>query len=319
MIGIIGAGAWGTAIAIAISRTHREILLWTRNIQLEKILVQQRENTLYLPKYKLPLSVQVTSNFASLKNCSVLLIATPINSLKRICNELKELNIDNTLPIIICSKGILYTTRAVLPSEIVKSICGNPVAVLSGANFACEIAADLPAQANLACEDVQLMHTLSVIFCSSNFYVHTTTDLIGTQICGAVKNVLAIACGIARGQRLGQNAQAIIITKGLTEMQMLCLAKGGQISSVMSICGIGDLVLTCTSEKSRNTSFGKSLTNGSLKKEITCKHTIEGYYSSYALDKMIQELKITLPLCNLIYKIMYEKLPCNALIKILMK
>lgn len=307
-IGIVGAGAWGSALAISIVNSGIESLIWAREEAVVKSINEKRENTKYLPNILLPNLLTATNNLQDLSNCDLLFIVCPAQFTRNILLQIKEKNFPE-MPFIFCSKGIEQTSL-MLQSEIAQEILGNcPLGILSGPTFADEVAALLPAALNFASNDSQLSESFKDAFTINNLSIHLNEDIIGTQIGGIVKNVIAIGCGIAAGLNLGHNMHAALITQGLKEAALLSKAKKGKENSLLDFCGVGDMFLTCSSIKSRNFSFGIEIAKGSKIKDILVESNkvIEGYASAKPLFELVEKLKIELPLCTLIYKILYEE------------
>ena len=220
------------------------------------------------------------------------------------CEGLASAGLDDSLPIVICSKGIEQDSLKLM-SEVVAEHFPNPLAILSGPTFAIEVAKGLPASVTLACGDAALERKLAQLVAHPKFGVHHSDDLIGPQICGAMKNVIAIACGIVEGKGLGESAKAALITEGLAEISQLCVAKGGKPETAMGLCGLGDLILTCNSHTSRNMSLGYALGQGKRLAEILSERmsVAEGVASSNAVAGLAAQLGIRLRICGIVDRI----------------
>jgi len=257
--GVIGAGAWGTALAISLQRAGRRVTVGVREAELVTAINEKHENTLFLPGVALDPAIRATGRLGDLATCDALVLVTPAQHVRATCRTLAPL-CDKKRPLIIAAKGIeLHNYR--LMSEVADEVMpGHPVFILSGPSFAIEVAQGLPSALTLAGEREPeiLAHAMS----SPNFRLYTSDDIIGTQIGGAVKNVLAIACGIVAGKKLGENAKAALITRGLAEIIRLGQACGARAETLMGLSGLGDTVLTCSSLKSRNMSLGYALGEG---------------------------------------------------------
>lgn len=257
-VGVIGAGAWGTALAMLANRAGSRATLWTRNEQVLQSITERRENAQYLPEIFVDPAIGVTADLDSMGQCDVLIVTIPAQSLRTVAISLSDI-VPVHVPIVLATKGI-ERGSLMLMSEVMQSIMPhNPVAVLSGPNFAREAAEGLPTATVLATHHASITEKISFAIGGKYFRFYTNSDPIGTQVGGALKNVLAIAAGIVEGRGFGENARAAIITRGLAEMVRFCRAKGGQEETLMGLSGMGDVLLSCTSSKSRNYAFGVML------------------------------------------------------------
>ena len=297
---VLGAGAWGTALASLAAPNVNNVRLWSRNQKIIKSIAEQRENSFYLPAIKLVKNILPTGHLQGLSSNQAIILAVPSHAVREICQKLSGLGLDEEIPIIICSKGMEANTGMMM-SEVVSSLLQNPIAILSGPNFAKEVALGLPGGASLACKDNKIAENLRKILGSKNFITNINHDIIGTQAAGIIKNITAIACGASIN--LGQNARAFIITLGFKEMNMLCKALGGKTETLNESCGIGDLILTCTSEISRNMSLGLEISKG--QRPARDVKMPEGFYAAEALHKLSQKLGIYLPLCEAVYRLIF--------------
>jgi glycerol-3-phosphate dehydrogenase (NAD(P)+) len=277
--GIIGGGAWGTALAAALRRAGRDVLLWAREPEVVTAINSQQINMLFLPGVKLDPAIKATGDLSELAGCDVWLLVAPVQHTRSICRQLAQLAPPPhpdplpqgervNAPILICAKGIEQQSLA-LPSMIVQTeLPRHPLAILSGPTFAAEVAHDHPTALTLACADHTLATYLASAISSLKFRPYVSDDVIGAQIGGAIKNVLAIACGIVAGYGLGDNTRAALITRGLAELMRLGTALGAKPETLMGLSGLGDLVLTCGSTQSRNMSLGYALGQGKLLADI---------------------------------------------------
>jgi glycerol-3-phosphate dehydrogenase (NAD(P)+) len=304
--GVLGAGAWGTALAVNLSRTGHRVTLWLRDEALAQSINQRRENQTYLPEIPLDTAIRATVELEELKNCDALMLVTPAQHCRALLKALPVFS--KQLPIILCAKGIERGTLQLLSEISAELRPQQPVAVLSGPNFATEIARGLPAAATLACADPQLGQALANAIGSKTFRPYVSPDLVGVQIGGAVKNVLAIACGMVEGRRLGDNARAAIITRGLYEMTRLGVACGGRAETFMGLSGLGDLVLTCTGTQSRNMSLGYALGQGEALADVLAKRktVAEGVSTAAASVALAQKYNVELPICAAVNRILDE-------------
>jgi glycerol-3-phosphate dehydrogenase (NAD(P)+) len=303
-IGIVGAGAWGTALAITAQRAHHQVTVWSREPAVVMAIDGQHENTLFLPGIELPSGIRVTNDLHAMLQQEILFLVVPAQYVRATCERLSSVGLDTAMPLIICSKGI-ERRSAKLMSEVVKEVLPNPMAVLTGPTFAAEVAKGFPASATLACKDPKLGKWLAQAVTHPRFRIYHSSDVVSSQICGAVKNVIAIACGIIEGMGLGESARAALIFSGLAEIRQLCIAKGGNRETVMEPCGVGDLMLTCSSRTSRNMSLGYALGQGKTLEQIMEKRrsVAEGVTCADAVKTLAGQLGIRLPICEVVDRI----------------
>lgn len=316
--GIIGGGAWGTALAMALLRAGREVRLWAREADVVTAINQQQCNTLFLPQINLDPRLRATTELADLQICDVWLLVTPVQHTRAICKQLALLETPphpsplpqkgarENQPIIICAKGIEQQSLA-LPSDLVMAeLPQHPVAILSGPTFAAEVAEDHPTALTLACADTALATQLATAISSPKFRPYVSDDVVGAQIGGAIKNVLAIACGIVTGYGLGDNTRAALITRGLAELMRLGTALGARPETLMGLSGLGDLVLTCSSTQSRNMSLGYALGQGkSLADILDSRASVaEGVTTAAAAVALAKKHQVDMPLVQAVDQIL---------------
>lgn len=315
-ISVIGAGAWGTALSIAAAQAGSSVELWAREQEVVDSIAKTLINEVFLPDVKLPEQISVTNKLANVDFGDAVLLVVPAQFLRGVCQEIKNANhIDNKIPLVICSKGIENNSLSLMSEIIAEIFPNNPIAVLSGPTFAAEVAINRRSSISVACEDDTVNELITSRLNSKNFRVYPTNDIIGAQIGGAMKNVIAIACGIAAGRDMGDNTKAALISMGLQEMGVLSIAKGGRRASLMELCGIGDLVLTCSSLQSRNMSLGYKLGQGESLQDIlnSRKSVTEGVISSVSIHKLSRNIGISLPLCDNVYNILHENAEIETL------
>lgn len=314
-VGVIGSGAWGTALAVLANRASSSVTLWTRNQNVHDSITHHRENQSYLPGVFIDPAIKVTTDLAEACKADVLILCTPSQSLRSTCISISDL-LAADVPVVIATKGIERGSLQFM-SELVSSILTrNPVAVLSGPNFADEAAKGLPTATTIACADSVLGERLLYVFGGKFFRPYFTDDVIGTQIGGAVKNVIAIACGIAAGSELGENAKAALVTRGLAEMSRLCVAVGGRPQTLMGLSGIGDLMLTCGSPKSRNMALGLELGRGkSIEEVLAGQKLTEGVFTAESVTHLAHNLGVAMPICNAVNGILQGKLSVKETIQ----
>ncbi|NQV83012.1 MAG: NAD(P)-dependent glycerol-3-phosphate dehydrogenase [Rhodospirillales bacterium] len=298
-IGIIGAGAWGTALAMVARRAGLSVVIQAREADVVDSINNACENSAFLPGVALDPAIQATTKVAeAAAGADAVLLTVPSQFLRAAIGELKG-RLGDAVPVVICAKGIEQTSHALM-SEIIEDVLGAaPVAVLSGPTFAAEVAADLPAAVTLAGTDEAMVTRLSEALVTPRFRPYRSDDIIGAQIGGAVKNVLAIGCGIVEGRGLGDNARAALITRGMAEIVRLGTAKGARAETLMGLCGIGDLVLTCNAMQSRNFSLGVGLGRGETLDEILGARTsvAEGVSNASSISELAAILNVDMPIC----------------------
>ena len=296
--GVIGAGAWGTALAQALRRAGRDVILWAREEEVALTLNAQHQNKTYLPGVLLDEAIMATSDLSRLKECDAWLLVTPVQHTRGVCAQLDAIGASVDIPIVLCSKGIEIGTLKFPSTLVEEALPGHPVAILSGPSFAIEVANDMPTAVTLACADAQIGNALCLAVGSRTFRPYYSADVIGAQIGGAIKNVLAVATGISTGCGMGENARAALITRGLAEMIRLGTTLGAQTETLMGLSGLGDLVLTCSSTQSRNMSLGFALGRGRALQEIMGerKSVAEGVPTTTAASALAQLKGVDMPI-----------------------
>lgn len=296
--GVIGGGAWGTALASTLLRAGRDVVLWTREEEVAAAVNARHENIVFLPGVKLDPKLQATNDLSDLSSCDAWLLVTPVQHTRSVCAQIDAACAKENIPIVLCSKGIEMGTLK-SPSVIVEeSLPGHPIAVLSGPCFAREVAMEQPTAVTLACRDEKMALDLVHAIGSRTFRPYASADVTGTQIGGAIKNVMAVATGIAAGCGMGENARAALITRGLTEMMRLGLALGAKAETMMGLSGLGDLTLTCSSTQSRNMSLGLALGQGRKLADILSerKSVAEGVPTAEAAATLARLKKVEMPI-----------------------
>ena len=297
--GVIGAGAWGTALAQVTGWAGLDTLLQAREPDVVESIRERRVNEAFLPGVILDDHVQVTTDLSDLAGCDMVLAVPPAQHLRGVMRAYAPFYKPGQ-PIVLCSKGIERGTLKLMTQVLAEEIPTATVAVLSGPSFAADVARGLPTAVTLACEDTELGDALMNALSAPGFRPYQATDLIGAEVGGALKNVLAIACGIVEGRELGRSAHAALITRGFAEMTRLATAMGGQAETVSGLCGLGDLVLTCSSPMSRNMSLGLALGQGqSVEQALAGKRSVaEGYESAPAVRELAGRLGVEMPICE---------------------
>lgn len=315
-IAIIGSGSWGSALAIVAHRAGNQVTIWSRNHDICQQINLAHQNPSYLPSIVFSKDIRATSKLVDILEQDILLLVVPAQNIRQLCIELRSLKLSSQSILVVCAKGIEQESLKLM-SEIVQEILPlNQLAILSGPNFAHEVADDLPTITSIAASDIKLSNMLAKTLCNLNFRIYPNDDLIGTQVFAAAKNVLAIATGIVIGKKLGENAKASIISRGICEINALSLAMGGKVETLLAPAAIGDIYLTCSSVTSRNTSLGIAIA-----KELSAPEALaEGFYSAISINTLALKLKIAMPVCQSVYQIIHEAAPVNSIIaKILLR
>jgi glycerol-3-phosphate dehydrogenase (NAD(P)+) len=295
-LGIIGGGAWGTALAQVASADGRETLLWALEPEVVDSINRRSENPLFLPGIRLNRRVRATANLDDLNVCDAWLVVTPAQHMRAVLSDASEC----AKPLVLCSKGIEERSGELL-NRVAKEACpAAQIAVLSGPTFAHEVARGLPTAVTLAAEDNGLADRLRDRLALPTFRIYVSDDVAGAEIGGAVKNVLAIACGVVQGKGLGQNARAALVARGFAEMTRFGLAMGARPETLTGLSGLGDLVLTCSSTSSRNYSLGKGLGEGRSPAELLSdrKTVAEGAFTAPVLARLAREKGIDMPIVD---------------------
>ncbi len=318
-IGIVGAGAWGTALACAAAGAGRPVVLQAHEADVAQAINETRENVRFLPGVTLPPEIRATTDLGEVTACDAVLLVAPAQFMRAVTSDLAPLWRPGVAAVI-CAKGIEIDSGALMSEICAETLPGAPLAVLSGPTFAREVAAGLPTAVTLACAEVDLGRALALALGTPRFRIYRSTDVIGAEIGGAVKNVLAIACGIVEGRALGDNARAALITRGLSEIVSLAVAKGGDWKTVSGLAGLGDLALTCNAMQSRNFSLGVALGEGRLLDDILAeRHSVaEGVHSAEAVSALARRLGVDTPICTAMDGILNHSADINATIAGLM-
>lgn len=314
-ITVFGAGGWGTALAVLINRAGSKAQLWTRNPNVHSSIKERRYNDAYLPGVFLDPAIGITNDLHAASKCDIALLAVPSQHLRSAVISLTDL-LPADVPILIATKGIEKGSQTLMSEVVLSLLPNNPVAVLSGPNFAFEAASGLPTATTIACTQETVGRSLCFAIGSKFFRPYLTTDVIGTQVGGAIKNVIAIACGITMVRNMGENARAAIITRGLAEMTRLSRALGGRDQTLMGLSGLGDLSLTATSTRSRNLSLGMAVgKTGSLEAaRATERGLAEGVATSESATELAKRLHLEMPICQAVHGVLSGSLEVEAAI-----
>ena len=315
-VGVIGAGAWGTALAQMCASDGRDVVLWALEPELVEEINRDHSNSLYLPSAALAENVRATGDIAEFAGIETVLVVTPAQHLGRVLGGLP----DGKRDLVLCSKGI-EATSGMLMNEVAREAApGCDIAVLSGPTFAHEVAAGLPTAVTLACGGGETQwQRLSSAIARPTFRPYYSDDVTGAEIGGSIKNVLAIACGVVEGLRLGQNARAALIARGYAEMLRFGEVMGARAETLAGLCGLGDLVLTCSSTSSRNFSLGKALgEGGNAAALMSDRRTVaEGAHTAPVLQRLAVEKSIAMPIVDAVNAILEGAAPAQVVAQLL--
>ncbi len=308
-IAMLGAGGWGTALAVLWAKKGCNVSLWGQNPARVRQLQLTRVNENYLPGVKLPDSIGLTSDLSHCASADLIVFATPSTALRTIAQQLRDFLPNGRAVLLSCTKGIEHGSGRRM-SEILSEIFpGNPIAVLSGPNLALEVARGLPTATVLACAETSIAADLQHFLGTPRFRIYTDDELIGIELGGALKNVFAIAAGASDGLGLGDNSKAALVTRALAEMIRLGTAMGGKLGTFSGLSGAGDLVLTCFSQRSRNRRVGEQLGRGKSLPEITSSMQMiaEGIPTAKSARECALKLAVETPIIDQVYALLYEQ------------
>lgn len=314
-IAVIGAGAWGTALAATFQRAGSDICLWAREKEVADSINVSHENTPFLPGFSLHSSITAVTDFADLPASDAIVLAVPAQFIRPTTLALAPFLPEGT-PVIVCAKGIEIATGALLHDILAETLPTHPIAILSGPTFAAEVAYGTPTALTLACKDEALGKRILEAISTPTFRPYYSDDIIGVEVGGAVKNVLAIASGIVEGKKFGDNARAALITRGLAEMGRLATALGGKAETLRGLSGVGDAILTATSTQSRNYSLGVALGKGQTLAEYRAGKlsVAEGAYTAEAVVKLAASINVDMPICMAVNAVLKEEKDVNTAI-----
>jgi glycerol-3-phosphate dehydrogenase (NAD(P)+) len=317
---VIGAGSWGTALAIQLAREGHPTRLWGRNGARLDDMRLARRNDYYLPGAEFPNGLQVTNDLKqALSGARDALIAVPSHAFRETLESVKP-HLDPDTRVAWATKGFEIAT-GLLPHQVARQVLGSrPGAVLSGPTFAKEVGAGLPTAMTVASHDERFAKDMALSLSGPRFRAYTQADIMGVEVGGAVKNVIAIGCGIADGMGFGANTRVALIARGLAEMMRLGVKLGAARETFMGLAGLGDLVLTCTDDQSRNRRFGMALGRGqtAIEAQREIQQVVEGLPAARAIYEVAQRLQVDMPICQEIYRIMHEDKPVRAVVQALM-
>lgn len=306
-ISVIGAGAWGTALATMVSKSGRETLLWAREDDVVTSINQTHENKDFLPGISLPPTLKATGDMARAAQTDIVLMVVPAQFVRAVALDLKP-HIEESTPLILCAKGIEQSSGKLMSELVNEVLPKSPLVVLSGPTFAREVALGLPSAVTIASKYQQIARNVADTLGQPTFRPYLSRDVTGAEIGGAVKNVLAVACGIVAGLELGENARAALITRGFAEMVRFGEIFGAKRDTMTGLCGLGDLILTCSSPQSRNMSLGMALGQGKNIDDIMAgrKTVAEGYYTASILADIAARENIDMPIAGAVNQILHH-------------
>ena len=307
-VSVIGAGSWGTAMSGLVAANADEVLLWGRESEIVSAINATRKNPRYLCDYELPPNVVATDDIARATDADALILAIPSAYLRTVCQDCAPF-VREGLPVLVLSKGMELGSH-MLMHEVVASECGGlgRVAALSGPNHAEEVCKGMVSAAVIASENKDVAVLFQDVVAGPAFRVYVSDDVAGVEVCGAVKNIIAIACGVAAGLDCGDNTLAVLMTRGVAEMGRVVAAVGGTPLTCAGLAGMGDLIVTCTSQHSRNRTFGEALVGGeSLEHYENRRHmVVEGAAACKSILELAKELHIEVPITRAVHAILYE-------------
>ena len=311
-VGVAGGGAWGTALAVCALAAGRDVKLWVREPEIADALTKGAGNPVFLPGANLP-AMSASTGMGHLADCDAILAVAPAQHLRATLRALAP-HIRAGTPVALCSKGIERGTLKLMTQVLAEEAPAASPAVLSGPSFASDVAQGLPPAVTLACPDRSTGDIWMASIGRPHFRTYWTDDLIGAEAGGAIKNVLAIACGVCEGMGLGRSAHAALIARGFAEMTRLGVKLGGRAETLAGLCGLGDLVLTCSSPQSRNMSFGMEMGRGRKASDILAerKGVTEGVETAPALVELIRKLGLDLPICEVVLEMIEGRMDARA-------
>jgi glycerol-3-phosphate dehydrogenase (NAD(P)+) len=318
-LAILGSGAWGTALAVSFAPRH-QVTLWSREAGEIEAMVRDRSNQRFLPGIPLPAELRLSASLSeTLADAELAIVAVPVAGLRTTLQQLAGLS--RPVPVLWVCKGFESGT-SLFPHQVAEQVLpvGIPRGVLSGPSFAQEVARNQPTAMTLASSDGDFAQRTAKALHHARLRLYSSTDVVGVEIGGAVKNVLAIAAGISDGMQMGLNARAALLTRGLAEMTRLGLKMGGKAETLGGLTGVGDLILTCTGDLSRNRQVGMLLAQGKSLSTILTElgHVAEGVYTAKEVRNIAQQHSVDMPICDAVYRVLYEDLPATKAVEALL-
>lgn len=318
-IAVVGGGAWGTALAHVLALQGLEVAIWAHEAETVREIREHRTNSVFLPGISLPQDLEATNDYADLADTDLCLLVPPAQHLGTIAGQLKA-HLPAATPWVICSKGIEQSSGRLLGEVLADAVPDATIAALSGPSFASDVARGLPAALTVACADEATGEAIARALGSRTMRLYWTHDVVGVQLGGAIKNVLAIAAGIVDGKQLGASAHAALVTRGFAEMHRFASAFGAEPQTMAGLAGLGDLLLTCGSPQSRNMSLGRSLGQGQTLTDILGKRraVTEGVFTAAAMAKVADEKGIDVPIARAVHAIVDGRISVDDAIQDLM-
>lgn len=318
---VLGAGSWGTALSVLLARRGFAVSLWAREPQVCAAVNEQHRNPVFLPDIELPETIRGTSAMeACVRDAAIVLVVIPAQFVRENVKRLRDA-LPVGAPLVLCSKGIerdsLMLLEAVLHDELPGKYHAG-LAVLSGPSFALEVAQDLPTNVTVAARRPDVATQVQQMMGGRTFRVYTSEDVVGVEVGGALKNVIAVAAGGSDGLGFGHNTKAGLMTRGLAEMTRMAVALGGDPLTLSGLSGMGDLVLTCTGHLSRNRAVGEALARGQDPKEILAEMVAEGVETSRSVYDLARKLGVDMPICTEVYRTLHEGKPVAEALKTLL-
>lgn len=304
-IGVIGAGSWGTALAACIARAGRDVILWARHHDHAEEIAKTRQNRKYLPGVDLPDNIEVVSEVEPFAKCDAVLVVAPAQANRQVMKMFAPV-LRKAIPALLCSKGIEQSTNLFMSDVLHQAAPDLVPYVLSGPSFAADVVRGLPTAVTLAGPNVESARAVANAIGHKSFRIYASHDLIGVQIGGAVKNVLAIACGISDGMKLGESCRAALITRAFSELTRFGIKLGAKPETLVGLSGLGDLNLTCSSMKSRNYALGHKLGRGASAVDLMSAQTgvSEGAYTASVVVSIATDNKVEMPICGSVHAIL---------------
>lgn len=318
-VSVLGAGAWGTALAQVAAAAGRRVLIWAREPEVVEAVNGSHENPIFLPGIPLHAAIHATGALAAAAGAQLILAASPAQHMRAVLKELRG-HLSPGAGVTLCAKGVERGSLALMTDVLAEELPGIIPAVLSGPGFAKDVARGLPTATTIASPDAAYAARVVASLGLPTFRPYVADDLVGAEIGGAVKNVIAIACGMAEGRRLGDGARAALITRGFAELTRLGLAMGARAETLSGLCGLGDLVLTCASLNSRNTSLGAALGEGRALQDILAERrsVAEGMESAPAVVALARRHGVEMPICEAVDAILAGRVTIDAAISALL-
>jgi glycerol-3-phosphate dehydrogenase (NAD(P)+) len=322
-VAVLGGGSWGTALALQLARVGHTVRLWARNADFVAELAANRENKVYLPGVPLPKTIRPTPSLGdACADSEMVVVVCPSKGVRALADGLRQAL--RSRPIVVsATKGVeqgTHLTMTAILAEVLGPDHAGRVAVLSGPSFAREVSVDVPTAVTAAAGDIQVAEEVQRLFNGQTFRVYTSTDVVGVEIDGAVKNVIAVAAGVSDGLGFGFNSRAALITRGLAEVSRLGLRLGAERQTLMGLAGLGDLVLTCTGDQSRNRTVGLRLGRGEKLEDIVAsmKEVAEGVHNTRSVRELAASVGVEMPITEQMYQLIYEKKPPRVVVSELM-